>query len=89
MTGTSVAASLAGAGQPVSQYPEQQTTRFSEVEYARLLRSVQAGFGSGFKIIRVIDSTSDIRLEIEHLQNRYIVVSSDRVHWDIATSSIC
>ena len=49
--------------------------------------SVKANFGSGFVLNFYEVSNNNIIAQVEHIENRYLVRSSDLSEWDIFCSS--
>ena len=51
-------------------------------------KSIKAHFGSGFRVLSQTGKGEQILAEIEHLGNRYNVVSSNFTDWQILSSTI-
>jgi hypothetical protein len=50
-------------------------------------KSIKAGFGGGFSVLAHSQSNGLTYAEIEHVGNRYLVVSADLVDWTITGSA--
>ena len=50
--------------------------------------SIRAHFGPGFKVIEVFQSQEALSAKIEHLDNQYLVETSDMVQWHICGTSL-
>ncbi len=53
----------------------------------RIQKSIKAGFGGGFSVLAHSQSNGLTYAEIEHVGNRYLVVSADLVDWTITGSA--
>jgi hypothetical protein len=53
---------------------------------AHLETSIRASFGGGFSVLAHKQSDGQVYAEIEHVGNRYVVVSADLVDWKIMHS---
>lgn len=53
----------------------------------RIKKSIKAGFGGGFSVLAHGQSNGLTYAEIEHVGNRYLVVSADLVDWTIRGSA--
>ena len=53
----------------------------------RIEKSIKAGFGDGFSVCAQSQATGLTYAEIEHVGNRYTVVSADLVDWKIMSSA--
>ncbi len=51
-------------------------------------KSIKAHFGAGFRVLSQTRKGDQILAEIEHLGNRYGVVSSNLLNWQILSSTI-
>jgi hypothetical protein len=55
---------------------------------AHIEKSIKANFGAGFCVRAQTQRMDSVYAEIEHAGNRYIVVSSDLVDWNIVSSDL-
>ena len=53
----------------------------------RIAKSIKAGFGGGFSVRAHSQSNGLTYAEIEHVGNRYLVVSANLVDWKIMSSA--
>ncbi len=53
----------------------------------RIQKSIKAGFGGGFSVLAHSQSNGLTYAEIEHVGNRYLVVSANLVDWTIMGSA--
>ena len=56
--------------------------------FAALENSIKANFGSGFRVVAQTFERDRVVVKIEHLENHYVVASSDLSDWQILHSSI-
>lgn len=51
-------------------------------------KAIKAGFGEGFRLLSFNERNRQIHADIEHLENRYTVMSGDLLEWKIIASSV-
>lgn len=74
---------IASAASGESIKPASAPVSRSQVE-----KSIKASFGGGFSVQDYIESNGRACASIEHLGNRYAVVSADLLDWSIVEASL-
>lgn len=64
------------------------SSELSENQAIYLVKSIKAYFGSAFQILESGRQNGLVVAEIEHLENRYRVVSADWQNWKILSSTV-
>ncbi|EAQ36644.1 hypothetical protein NB311A_15292 [Nitrobacter sp. Nb-311A] len=60
----------------------------ASVSRSQVEKSIKASFGGGFSVRDYIESNGRACASIEHLGNRYAVVSADLLDWSIVEASL-
>ena len=63
-------------------------TKAAPATQASIEESIKANFGSGFQVLEHYKDGGITRAKIEHLENLYLVQSSDLLTWEINSSSV-
>ncbi len=88
VTGSLTALLIGGLVFRVENHISTQAKPSENDVFSAIDESIKVNFGSGFQLKSYKKEAGKVISEIEHLENHYLVVSTDLHEWSIISSSI-